>query len=126
MILAIIFHEKFALAGEFKYINCMNIDKFWERVRLQMKAHKITQKKFSEYLGVPYSTFNAWIYYKRSPEVFTAFDIASALGVSMEYLVIGEEGKKEKERMADTETRKTAQGEMIKLVGKLQDELVKL
>jgi len=104
----------------------MNIEEFWKRIRSQMKAHKISQRKFAEYINVPYSTFNSWLYYKRSIEVGTAYNIASALGVTVEYLVTGREGKNEEEHLKQTEIRKTAGAEMKKLLGKLQEEVVKL
>ena len=71
----------------------MNIEEFWIRVRAQIKAHKINIKQFAEYIGIPVSTFYSWLRYGRSVEVGTAYDIATALGVSVEYLVTGEEKK---------------------------------
>ena len=108
------------------YIIVMNVDDFWGRVEHQIKAHKISRKEFAEYINVPYSTFKSWLYYKRSTEVGTAYDIATALGVSVEYLVTGAEGKNEKERLKQTETRKSAGAEIKKLIGKLQEETEKL
>ena len=104
----------------------MNIDGFWERVKLQLKAHKISLKKFAEYIGIPYGTFRSWLYYKRSVEVETAYNIATALGVSMEYLVTGIEGKSAEERARQVEVWKNAGAEMRKLVGKMQEEVGKL
>ena len=91
-----------------------------------MKAHKISQKQFAEYINVLVSTFYSWQRYGRSVEVGTAYDIARALGVSIEYLVTGVDGKSAEERMERLETRKTAEEEMKKLVGKLQEEMGKL
>ena len=104
----------------------MNIDEFWKRVLQQMKSHKIARKKFAEYIMVPYSTFNSWLYYKRSVEVGTAYDIARALGVSVEYLVTGKEGKDEEARLKQVEKRKTTGARVKNLIGKLQKEVVKL
>ena len=55
----------------------------------------------------------------------TAYNIATALGVSVEYLVTGIDGKSEELRMKQTVERKTAEDEVKKLVGKLQEEVVK-
>jgi len=104
----------------------MNVDDFWKRIRAQLKAQKISQKQFAEYIAVPYSTFNSWLYYGRSIEVGTAYSIATALGVSMEYLVTGTEGKNEEKRMKQIAMRKNAGAELKKLIGKLQEEVVKL
>ena len=91
-----------------------------------IKAHKIDRKKFLEYVGVPRSTYYSWLRNNRSMEVFTAYRIATALGVSLEYLVAGIDGKSEEERMRQTEIRKTAEAEMKKLVEKMQEEVEKL
>ena len=104
----------------------MNIDDFWERVKLQLRAHKITRRQFAGYISVPYSTLNSWLYNKRSVEVGTAYDIATALGVSLEYLVTGLEGKSAEERAKQVEVWKTAGTEMKRLVVKMQEEVGKL
>ena len=104
----------------------MNVDEFWKRVRTQLKVHKISQKKFAEHISVPYSTFNSWQYYHRSIEVGTAYSIATALGVSLEYLVTGKEEKAEEKHIKQIEARKAAGNEIIKLIGKLQEEVMKL
>jgi len=103
----------------------MNTENLWKRVKAQIKAHKITQKKFSEYIGVPKSTFYDWIRFNITPDVITAYRIASALGVKLEYLITGEDKRNEKLRMAETETRKMTESEVKKLVRKLQEEVSK-
>ena len=110
---------------DFPYIIYMKTKRLWKRVKAQIKSHKITLKKFAEYINVPRSTLYGWIRLNLAPDVFTAFDIATALGVSLEYLVTGEDKKSEKLRMEQTESRKTTEAEVRKLVGKLQDEVVK-
>lgn len=91
-----------------------------------MKAHKITLKQFAEYINIPYSTFKSWIYCPRSPEIGTAYDIATALGVSIEYLVTGAEGKSAEERARQVEVWKSAESEIKKLVAKMQEEMARL
>jgi len=71
----------------------MDVEGFWKRIKLRLNAQKISQKKFSEYINVPYGTFNNWLYYRRSIDVVTAYRIATALGVTVEYLVTGNENK---------------------------------
>ena len=104
----------------------MDVMKFWKRVCDEIKAHKMSRKKFAEYVNVPYSTFKSWLYYQRSVEVGTAYAIATALGVSLEYLITGTDGKSEKLRMKQIEDRKTAGAAMKELIGKMQQEMVKL
>ena len=104
----------------------MDINAYWERVKVLIKAHKITVGKFAEYIDIPRSTLYSWIQFGFSPEVGTAYNIATALGVSVEYLVTGEDGKSLKVRLEQTETRKTAGDKIKKLVGELQEETEKL
>jgi len=104
----------------------MDIENFWERVRDQIKAHKINLRIFAEYIGIPVSTLYGWIHHNRSVEVITAYNIATALGVSLEYLLTGADGKSTEERMKQTEIRKNTEARMKKLVGKLHEEVGKL
>ena len=71
----------------------MDVRKFWIRVNDEIKARKISRKRFAELTGIPYNTFKSWLYYKRSVDVGTAFDIARALGVSLDYLITGHEAE---------------------------------
>ena len=103
----------------------MNAEELWKRVKKEIKAHKITFTQFSEYLGIPRSTFFYWMKNNTIPDLFTAYDIAIALGVSLEFLASGENWKSEKLRMEQTETRKTAEAEVKNLVDKLQSEVKK-
>ena len=103
----------------------MDAKELWERVKKEIKAHKITLTQFSQYLGIPKSTFFYWLRNKTIPDLFTAYDIAIALGVSLEFLASGENWKSEKLRMEQTKTRKSAEAEVKKLVDKLQSELKK-
>jgi len=102
------------------------ITDFWNRVNEQLKSHKISRKKFAEFINVPYSTFNSWLRNSRSLEVFTAYNISTALGVNLEFLLTGIDGKNAEERLKQTEERKTVKTSMEKLIGKMRKELVKL
>ena len=103
----------------------MHEEKFWTRVKSMIKAHKTTREKFAEYIGVPRSTFFRWMKDDIIPDVYTAYDIATALGTSLEYLVCGVDRKSEKQRAEQTETRKTTEAQVKILVRKLQEEVVK-
>ena len=66
-------------------------DAFWKRVKALLKAHKMTQKELTGRLGIPLSTFQGWIYYKRIPDTMTAYSMAVTLGVTLNYLLGGRE-----------------------------------
>jgi len=104
----------------------MNVTDFWMRVWDEIRVHRISRKKFAEYINIPYSTFRSWLYYRRSVEVGTAYEIASALGVSLEYLITGTEGKSERIRMKQIRDRKTTEVKMKKLLVELQGEMAKM
>ena len=104
----------------------MDTELFWIRVKNLMKAHKINQTNFAKHLDIPVSTFYSWLQYNRSVEVGTAYSMAAALGVSVEYLVTGEDGKSAEIRLKQTEERKTASARIRKLVGIIQEETEKL
>ena len=51
-------------------------DSFWARVKRLIKAHKISQAKFAEYIGLTARTLWGWIYHDRIPDAATACSIA--------------------------------------------------
>ena len=71
----------------------MEKDNFWGRVKPLIKAHKMTQKQFAEYLGVPVHTLYGWIKYDRIPDTSTAYNMAVVLGVTLNYLLGGREAE---------------------------------
>jgi len=95
---------------------------FWERTKKLIKAHKITQEKFASYIGVVPGTFKNWLYYGIVPDVITACNIADALGVSVEYLVRGTDGKAMEERENDTLQRKKAASEIKKMALQIKNK----
>ena len=74
---------------------------FWERIKTQLKLHKVSQSRFADYVDIPLNTLRGWMYHKRIPDLDSALTMASALGVSIEYLAYGNEHEiieEEKER----------------------------
>jgi transcriptional regulator with XRE-family HTH domain len=116
------FHPKHHSIAGFLYIVYMETATFWSRTKQLIKAHKISQKRFAEYIGVPVATLWAWIHYDRVPDVLTACDIAAALGVTVEYLVWGTDGAAAEDRMRRTAERKTAAAKIAVLIRQLEDE----
>lgn len=101
-------------------------EQFWVRVKRLIKAHKISRKDFAQYVGIPTKTFDSWIYRNCMPEASRACVIAQALGVTVEYLVMGADDVNAADRMHRTEERKSAAEEIKKLVLKMGDEINRL
>lgn len=75
----------------------MDANTFWSNVKPLIKSKKITQQVLADDIGISFNTLQSWITKDRLPDVVSAFKIAQALGVSVEYLVTGKEtdGKKQ-------------------------------
>lgn len=67
------------------------IDNFFERVKNLLKDKNTTIKDFLETIEVNYDTYNGLRRYNNLPRADEAMKIAEALGVSVEYLVTGNE-----------------------------------
>jgi transcriptional regulator with XRE-family HTH domain len=91
----------------------MEIDVFWGRVKTLIKKKGVTQSEAAKACGIPPETFRGWMSKHIIPTVFSAYDIARYLGVSLEYLVQG--------RGTDR-VSKTAE-EVIVLLNKAEDKL---
>ena len=89
----------------FIYISIMKNDDFWGRVKLLLKAHKITQKKFSEHILIPISTLTGWIHYDRIPDTETVYRMAILLGVTSNFLLGGEEKDIAERRLSELAAR---------------------
>lgn len=66
-------------------------DNFFERVKNLLKDKNTTIKDFLETIEVNYDTYNGLRRYNNLPRADEAMKIAEALGVSVEYLVTGNE-----------------------------------
>ncbi|MBC6720348.1 helix-turn-helix domain-containing protein [Treponema sp. Marseille-Q4130] len=67
----------------------MDAVSFWNRVKQLIKSNNTTQRGLSETIGLSARTLEIKIGRKSAPDVFEAYKIAQALGVSVEYLVTG-------------------------------------
>ena len=99
---------------------------FWTRVKKLMKAHKISQKEFAEYIEIPVDTFQGWIRYNRIPDAITACGMAEALGVTVEYPIRGTDDINLEDRMRRTSERKSATEKIQKLARQIGDEAERL
>jgi len=104
----------------------MDTKGFWKRVKTQIRAHKISQARFAEHIGMNPRTFQGWIYHNRIPDIDTAFQIAAALGVAVEYLVLGQGGKAISIRMRQVKERKIATARITKMIKVIQKEIRKV
>lgn len=70
---------------------------FWQNVKTLIKNKNTKQQAVADIAGISLLTMRGWITHDRLPDVVSAFKIAQALGVSVEYLVTGKEtdGKKQ-------------------------------
>ena len=101
-------------------------DNFWIRTKRLIKAHKMSQNDFALYVGIPVRTFWSWIYRNVIPDASRACAIAQALGVTVEYLVMGLDDFNAEDRMHRTEERKSATAEIQKLAKQIGDETERL
>lgn len=62
-----------------------------QRIFTELKRQGKTQKDLSEAIGISTSTINAWNKRGANPSADAIFPIAKFLGLSLEYLLIGEE-----------------------------------
>ena len=92
-----------------------SVDPFWQRVKKLIRAHKLTQEKLASQINISYNTFKGWLQYNRIPDAYTAYDIAVALGVTVEYLVEGVDGKAKEIREKKLITRKAAAANIKKM-----------
>jgi len=107
------------------YIIYMDNNLFWRRVKELIKTHNMTQKQFADHLGFSQNTFKGWIYHNRIPELSSAYAIAYALGVSLDYLVGGKDKDIVQLRLKNLESRKSA-ARALKMIEKVQKELLHL
>ena len=79
----------------------MERENFWNRVKALIKQSNTTQRGLSETCGFHSRAIEAWISKNTFPDVFEAFTIAQALGVSVEYLVTGEDSNPYKSKIEE-------------------------
>ena len=103
----------------------MDNDNFWERTKQLIKAHKMTQKQFAEYLGVPLQTLYGWIKHDRIPDTATAYEIAVVLGVTLDFLLGGSEADTADFRIRELAARDAA-ARILELAACIQEETCKL
>ena len=99
---------------------------FWNRVKFQIRAHKLSQSKFAEYIGIKPRTFQGWIYHNRIPVIEIGVLIAAALGVDLEYLVLGKDDKIMQIRARQVKERKIAAAKITKMIELIQKEIMRV
>ena len=99
--------------------NKRQIKRFWQRVKAQLKALKVSQREFAEHIHISRRTLEGWIYQLRLPSLEMGYRISSALGISMENLLWGKEESTFDRHLAEAEARKEATKAMDKLIYQL-------
>jgi transcriptional regulator with XRE-family HTH domain len=97
----------------------MAVNTFWGRVKPLVKAHQFTQKQFADYLGVPIRTLEGWIHYSRIPDTRVIYDIAAALGVTIDYLMTGKDRNIAEKRRQEL-TARIAAARIAELTAEIQ------
>ena len=69
----------------------IDIDEFWNRIKIMIKKEKLTQESFAEKCNIKPATLQSWITRQRLPDAFDTYKIAQALNTTVEYLVTGKE-----------------------------------
>lgn len=69
----------------------MDIIAFWDNIKVLIKQANTTQRGLSSTCELSPRAIETWIAAGQLPDVFQAYKIAQALGVSVEYLVTGQE-----------------------------------
>lgn len=103
----------------------MDDNNFWARVKILLKAHKMTQKQLAEYMGIPVNTLSGWIRYNRIPDTGTAYEMAIVLGVTLNYLLGGREAEIADWRLKELAAREAA-ARILELSAQIQKEVTKL
>jgi transcriptional regulator with XRE-family HTH domain len=85
----------------------------------------MTQKQLAEYMGISINTLHGWIRYDRVPDSSTAYEMAIALGVSLDYLLGGREAKIADWRRKELAAREAA-AHILELTDQIEKETVKL
>lgn len=62
---------------------------FWQNVKTLIKNKNTKQQAIADIAGISLLTMRGWITHDRLPDVVSAYKIAQALGVTVEYLVTG-------------------------------------
>ena len=98
---------------------------FWVRVKALIKAHNMSQMQFADHCGFSRNTFRGWIYHKRIPEMSSAFVIAHALGVTLDYLFAGKDKSIIEFRLKQIELRKSV-GRISVDIDRIKKEIIQI
>ena len=119
------FYKRVFVDTLFMYNKIMNNNTFWGRAKPLIKALNMTQKQFADYLGYSYNTLKGWIQFNRVPDLSAAYNVAYALGVTLDYLLSGKDRDIAAKRLWEIEARKAAT-RVLELSEKIQKEMLLL
>jgi len=95
------------------------IKPFWDRVKVLLKARKVSQREFAIHIGISRRTLEGWIYQNRLPDSESLYKIVRSLGITMESLLKGKEDTALKRYTEEAKARKEATKAMDKLIFQL-------
>lgn len=67
----------------------VDISAFWNRVKTLCTDRKISQQDLSKSIGLPFNSIPNKIWRNAVPSVVEAYKIASALGTTVDFLLLG-------------------------------------
>ena len=83
------FFEKFGDLSGIQYVDHMDVDAFWKRIKLLIKKKAVTQSTAALACDIPPATLRQWMTRSRPPPITDAYNLAQYLGVSLDYLITG-------------------------------------
>ena len=92
---------------------------FWIRVKVQLKARKVSQRELAAHIGVSRRTLEGWIYQNRLPGLEAGYQLSRALGLTMDHLLFGKEETALDRQLAEAQARMEATKAMDKLIFQL-------
>ena len=100
-------------------MNKKEIALFWERVKVQLKARKVSQREIALHILVSRRTLEGWIYQNRLPTLEAGYRLSAALGLTMDHLLFGKEETALDRQLEEANARKEATKAMDKLIFQL-------
>ena len=94
----------------------MNINAFWNRVKIRIKEKAVTQDAAARACGLSPVTFRGWMSKGMIPPLSCAYRLARYLGVSLDYLISGK----------GTDNISHVHEEVLSLLHKAGEKLIKI
>ena len=100
----------------------MDIKQFQKRINTLIHTNKESREEIALQIDFAYRTFLNWIYKNRIPNMESACNLAAALGVTVEYLVIAKDKKISENQMKRLLSHNTLALRISKLAGEILNQ----